>query len=83
MERLHADVRAVQAAFQEAPEVLHRVGVDVAVHVLDGMVDDGVLVIVFKPIIGLQFVSENCGSGFDVLADMLLQFRLTDRKSVV
>jgi hypothetical protein len=30
----------------ETPEVLHRVCVDVAIHVLYGVVDDGVLVVI-------------------------------------
>lgn len=45
VERLNADVRAVQLAFNEAPEVLHCVRVDVATDILYGMVYDGVLVL--------------------------------------
>src|ERR1035441_2527015 len=40
VERLNADVRAMQATLQETPEVFHRVGVDLAVHVLHGVVDE-------------------------------------------
>jgi hypothetical protein len=39
----------VQAALQEAPEILHAVGVYIAIHVLDCVIDDGVLVIRFQP----------------------------------
>ena len=76
VEWLHADVRAVQAALQETPEVLHRVGMDVAVHILHSVIDDGVLIIVFKSVVGLQFVGEYRSPGFDVLPDLFLQFRL-------
>jgi hypothetical protein len=35
----------VQPALQQAPEVLHGVGVDVSVYVFDAVVDDGVFVV--------------------------------------
>ena len=40
MERLHADIRALQFALNQRPEVLQAVGVDVAANVFDGVVDD-------------------------------------------
>jgi hypothetical protein len=76
VEGADTNVGAMQTTLQETPEVLNRVGVDIAVHILHGVVDDGVLILVFKPVVRLQFISEDRGSGFDVLADLLLQFRL-------
>ena len=75
VERLNADVRAMQATLQETPEVFHRVGVDLAVHVLHGVVDDGVLIVVFKSVIGLQFIGEDRGPGFNMFTHLFLQFR--------
>jgi hypothetical protein len=49
---------------------------DVTVYVLHCVVNDGVLIIVFKTFIRLQLISEDCCPGFDVLSDLLLQFRL-------
>ncbi len=43
MERFNADVGAVQTTLQKAPEVLHRVRMDIAVHVLGGMVHNFML----------------------------------------
>src|ERR1039457_2916972 len=76
VERFHADISAMQPAFQETPEVLHRVGMDVAVYILHRVINDGMLIIVFKTFVRLQFIGEDCGSGFDMLSDLPLQFRL-------
>jgi len=76
MERLDADVSPVQSALQETPEVLHRVRVNVAVHVLYGVVDDCVLVFVLQTVIRFQFVTEDSGASFDALPDGRLQFFL-------
>src|ERR1700722_9498048 len=54
MEWLYVDIGPVKATLQEAPEVLHCVGMDVAVHVLGGMVYDGVLVIGLQAIVGFE-----------------------------
>ena len=59
VERLDANVGSVQSALEETPEVLHRVGVDVAVSVFDGVVDDGVLIVTFQTIVGFQFIAED------------------------
>ena len=45
MERLDAEIGSVQTAFQEAPEILHGIGVDVPVHIFHGVIDDGMLVV--------------------------------------
>ena len=73
MERFHADVRAVQATLQETREVLHCVGMDIAVHVLHSVVDDGVLVIILKTVVGFQFIAEDCSARFDAFADQRLK----------
>lgn len=65
----HADVGSVQSALQQAPKVLHRVCVNIAVDVFDGVIDDGVLVVGLQAVIGLQFVAEDRGSGFDPFPD--------------
>ena len=51
VERLYADVRSVQAALQETPEVLHSVRVDVPIHIhshTNRVVDDRVLKITLQ-----------------------------------
>jgi hypothetical protein len=40
MERLDADVCAMQAALQQRPKILHRVGVNIAIHVLNRVIDN-------------------------------------------
>jgi len=76
VEGFHADVGSVQTAFQKAPEVLHCIGVDVSVHVLDRMVDNSVLIVSAQTFIGFQFVAEYGRARFDVLANLRLQFLL-------
>ena len=73
VEGFDADVCAMQATLQKTPEVLHGVGVNVAVHVLYGVVDDGVLIIAFKTVIGFQFIAEDCSARFDAFADQWLK----------
>src|ERR1017187_4467328 len=73
---LHADVSPMQPTLQQAPEVLHRVRVDIAPYVFYGVVDNSVLVIGFQTVIGLQCIAENCGTGFDALPDDWLKFLL-------
>ena len=79
VEGLHADVGAVQLAFNEAPKVFHRVGVDVAVYVLHGVVNDRMAVIVRQAIIGLERIGEQRGTSSYVLADMFVQFMFAAR----
>src|SRR6266700_112774 len=76
VERLDTDVGAVKPALQEAPEIFHCVRVNVAVHVFNSVVNDRVLVVRFQPVIGFQFVAEDCGASFDVPSNPLLKFRL-------
>lgn len=79
VERFHADVCAVQATLQEAPEVFHSVGMDVSVDVFNGVVDDGVLVVRLQSIVGQQFVTEDRRARFDVFTDRALKFFLCSR----
>lgn len=76
VKRLHADVGAVQTALKQTPEVLHRVRVDIAVNVLDGVIDDRMAVVSFQPVVGQQFVTEDSRARFDVFADDRLKFSL-------
>jgi hypothetical protein len=41
----------MEPALQKAPEVLHGVGVDVAVHVLNRVVDNGVLILFLQAVV--------------------------------
>ena len=40
MKRFHGNIGSFQRAFQQAPEVLHAVRMDMALDVLDGMIDN-------------------------------------------
>jgi hypothetical protein len=55
----------MQTALQQTPEVLHSVGVDVAVYILDGVVDNGMLVINCQPFIRFQLIAKDRGTGSD------------------
>jgi len=72
VERFDADVCSVQAALQQAPEIFHRVCVNIAVHVLNGVIDDGVLVVGLQPVIRFQFVREDGRASFHMLTNVLL-----------
>src|ERR1035437_2423995 len=74
MERLDANVSAINAALQQAPEVFKAVGVDAPVHVLHGMIDNLVRVFTLKSFIGEQGISVESRASFDVLSDFRLQF---------
>ena len=76
VEWLDADVGSVQATLQETPEVFHSVGVNVSVHVFDRVIDDSVPVVGLKPVIGFQFIGEDCRASFDVLTNLRLKFLL-------
>src|SRR2546427_11807547 len=72
MEWLNADVRAVNAAFQEAPEVFQAVSVDSAIHVRCSMVN--LLVFEFiQAVIGLEGIGVQRGTSLDMLADFRLK----------
>ena len=49
---------------------------NVPISVLNGVVDDGMLVVFVQTIIGFQFIGKDSRTSFDVLPDLLLQFAL-------
>src|ERR1039457_5056503 len=72
----HTDVGPVQGALQETPEVLHTIGMDVPIRVLDSVIDYRVLIVSLKPFVGFQFIAKNSRTGFDLFVDVLLKFFL-------
>jgi hypothetical protein len=63
MERLHAYIGSVQSAFQQAPEVFHPVGMNVAIHIFNRVVDDGVIVLRIQAFVSLvisEFEQPRC-----------------------
>src|ERR1043166_8526061 len=72
MKRLNAHIGSVQSALQEGPEVFDGVGMYVSIHVLDGVINDGMLIVVVESFVGPQFVRENGCTSFDGLAEVLL-----------
>jgi hypothetical protein len=67
VEWLDADVRAVQSALQETPEILHRVCVNVIINVFDSVINDRVLKVAFQAVVGLQFISKDRAASLYVL----------------
>lgn len=74
VEGFDANIGSVQAALQETPVVLHCVGMHVAVHVFDRVIDYFVLVVSSESLIGKQLITEYCRASFHVLANRLLEF---------
>ena len=62
MERLNTNVRALDGALQETPEVLQAIRVNIAVHVRLRVVDDLVSVFRVQSIVGLQLVAQRFSS---------------------
>src|ERR1039458_6061086 len=52
---------------------VHPIGMDVAIYILNRVVDDRVLVVGFQPFVRFQFVTEDCRASFDVLTDVALE----------
>jgi hypothetical protein len=52
MKRFDTNVSAVESALQERPEIFHRVGIDIPIRILNGMVDDGMLEVAFSSLSG-------------------------------
>src|SRR3989442_6751650 len=73
MERLYAHVSTRQAALQQRPEVLQAVRVYAAIHILNCMVNDLVLVFFVETFIAAHLVSEQCRASLDVLFHDWLQ----------
>jgi len=85
VERFHADVGAFQLALEQAPEVFESVGVNLAVNVRFGMVNDLVLEsLMLESLIGHERIGVDRTSCFDVSADVGLEqvlFAIADNGS--
>jgi hypothetical protein len=75
MEWSHADVGSAQTAFEQAPEVLHAVDVNLAVDVLSGMIDGLMSVDGVETTISLVQVGVERRTIFYVLLDVGLESR--------
>src|ERR1039457_3958725 len=75
VERLDRNVGTFQRTLEQAPEILQSVGVNTAVHVLKRMVNHGMLKLI-QSVVRLKRIAVDARSGFHVLADQLLKFRL-------
>src|ERR1022692_100244 len=62
MEGFDRDIGAVQGTFQQAPEILQSVGVNVAVYISHGVVDDLVSVFGLQSKVRLKFAGEDIRS---------------------
>ena len=54
VERLHADIRAMNTPLEQTPEVLKAVGVNLAIDILHSMVDHLMCIITFESVVGKQ-----------------------------
>ena len=70
VEGLDGDVRALDRALEQRPEVFQPVGVDVAARVGLGVVDDLVGVVGRQSIVGLEGIGVERRAGLDVLLDL-------------
>src|SRR6185437_1224729 len=76
MKRLYRNIRAMQSALHQTPEVLKSVCVYAAMHVLDCMIYHFMLVIFIQSRIGLERIGVESGTSLDVLPNERLQIRL-------
>src|SRR5882762_6134385 len=76
MKWFHAHIGALESAFEQAPEVLHPVGVDFSVHISNRVVNHLVPILFFKTVIGEHGIGEEIGAFRDVLADLWLNVHL-------
>lgn len=74
--RFHADVGALKLALHEAPEILHRVCVNVPMRVLYSMVYNCMFVLGVQAVVRLQRIAEESATGLYVLLHMLVKFLL-------
>src|SRR5437667_11353071 len=77
MERLYAHIGSMQAALQEAPEVFHPVSMNVAVHVLNRVIDNSVIIVRIQSVVGLEFIAVDSCACFHMLTHLLLEFGST------
>jgi hypothetical protein len=76
VERLNADVGPLKLSLNETPEVFHRVRVNVAMRILDSMVNNRVPILGRKPVVRLQRITEQRAARLDVLLHVLVKFML-------
>lgn len=69
VERLHTDVGSLDGALQQRPEVLHAIGVNLAVNVFFGMVNDLVLILVTEQDVGAVSIRIDFRATLYILAD--------------
>jgi hypothetical protein len=70
------DIRALQSALEQAPEVFESVRVNLSVNVPLGVVDHVVAVVANQSVIRWQLIAEQCRVSSYVIADFLLDERL-------
>jgi hypothetical protein len=75
VERLDRNIRSLETALQQTPEILTSVRVNLPVHVSFGMVDY-LMSKLIEPVVGLERISVNRRASFDVLANHRVQFWL-------
>ncbi len=78
VERVNAHVGAFDGALQERPEVFEAVGVNLPLHISDGMVNDAMSVVGFEALVRPERVGMECGPGLHLGANLLLQVLLAD-----
>src|SRR6266568_316603 len=76
MEWLYAHIGAVDSALQQAPEVFQPIGMDAAIHVLHGVIDNLMRVIALQSFVGKQCVGVQGRTSFDLFSHFRLQFFL-------
>jgi hypothetical protein len=81
VKRFHAHVGSFESAFEQAPEVLHPVGMDAPVHVSDRVVNHLVFVLWLDAVIGEHRISVEVGAFRDVLADLRLNIHLASGRN--
>ena len=73
MEWLDADISALHAAFEKRPVVLQSIGVDVAMHICNRVVDYLMLIILVKSNERRRSIRNKIDARFDVLSNGALQ----------
>src|SRR6266576_3846766 len=73
VERVNADVGALDGALQERPEVFKTVGVDLPLDIAMGVVHDLMLIHFLQALVGPEGVSKERRPQLHLLADLLLQ----------
>src|SRR5437016_4763933 len=67
MERFHAHIGALDSSFQQAPEVLDTVSVNIASHIFRGMIDHLVRVVSSYFQIGIRLIAKQSGTWHHML----------------